>query len=203
MDERSWLQLMDNLSIDSNLSTFAQLTAAYSEGHRYYHTAAHIEACLEIFEQSKSVATKPAEIECAIWFHDAIYNPMSKDNELKSANWAAQFLRDNRCSEQAQEAVRNLILATVHDAAATDPDTQLLIDVDLSILGADEATYDLFEANVRREYRWVPGPLFRRERRKILASFLARETIYGTVSIREEFEAQARENLSRAIQQLK
>lgn len=202
MDERSWLRLMDDLGISSNLSTFEDLTRAYGESHRYYHTARHIEACLVHFEQHRHFAENPAEVECAIWFHDAIYNPLSKNNELKSATWAERFLRDNLCSEKLQETVRNLILATVHDANATDLDTQLLVDIDLTILGTDEETYDLFERNVRREYRWVPGPLYRRERRKILESFLARKTIYFTSSFRERFETQARSNLARAFQRL-
>ncbi len=203
MDKRHWAQLMDSLSIGSNSSTFEELTAAYSENHRYYHTATHIEACLRLFKQYRDIANRPAEVECAIWFHDAIYNPLSKDNELKSANWAVRFLNDNACTEDSQERVRNLILATVHDATATDTDNQLLVDVDLSILGADTASYDQFEENVRREYRWVPGPLYRRERRKILESFLARKAIYFTTSIRDEYETQARSNLERAILRLK
>lgn len=202
MDERSWLRLMDDLAIGSNLSTFEELTTAYGESHRHYHTATHIQACLDLFEQYRHIADNPAEVECAIWFHDAIYNPLSKGNELKSANWAERFLKDNFCSEKSQETVRNLILATAHDATAIDTNTQLLVDIDLSILGTDEESYGLFEDDVRREYRWVPGPLYRRGRRRILESFLARKTIYFTSSIREKYETQARSNLKRAIRRL-
>jgi len=202
MDEHSWLRLMDDLAIGSNLSTFEALTTAYGENHRHYHTATHIQACLDLFEQHRHIADNPAEVECAIWFHDAIYSPLSKDNELKSANWAVRFLNDNVCSEKSQQRVRNLILATVHDASAIDTDTQLLVDIDLSILGTDEESYDLFENNVRREYRWVPGHLYRRGRRRILESFLTRKTIYFTPSMREEYETQARSNLERTIRRL-
>ncbi len=202
MNEDAWLRLMDGLSIGTNLPTFQKLTNAYAESHRHYHTSTHIDACLSLFEQHRRIAVRPADVECAIWFHDAVYKPLSTDNELKSADWAERFLRDNDCSQESQDNVRNLILATVHDSAAADPDTKLLVDVDLSILGADEAVYDRFEENVRREYKLVPMLVYRPGRRKILESFLARETIYFTPPIRDEYEIRARMNLERALRRL-
>lgn len=202
MDEQSWLRLMRDLSIDDNLATFRKLKAAYAEKHRHYHTSAHIEACLALFSEHRSSASKPADVECAIWFHDAIYNPMSGDNEKKSADWAVRFLQENDFTDEQCERVRSLIMATIHEAPANDPDTQFLVDIDLSILGADKSTYQKFENDVRREYKWVPGPLFRRERRKILQSFLDRETIYSTSAIRAKYETQARANMVAALKSI-
>ena len=56
-----------------------------------------------------------------------------------------------------------------------------------------------YETQVREEYSWVPGWLFRRKRKAILREFLARQPIYGTEHFRREFEAQARLNLERAV----
>ena len=94
-------------------------------------------------------------------------------------------------------------MATRHAAPATTPDSQLLVDIDLAILGADERTYAEFEVNVRSEYRWVPAILFRRKRAEILESFLARPQIYSTRSFHERYEASARGNLARAIEALR
>lgn len=190
---------MQHLSIDANLSTFEKLRAAYSERHRHYHTVVHIESCLELFNEYRTTALNPAEVECAIWFHDSIYNPMSSDNELKSADWAVRFLTKNACTNEQCDQVRKLIMATIHDAPAIDPDTQLLVDIDLAILGSDEETYREFEVNVRREYTWVPGPLFRRARRKILQSFLDRKSIYSTDSFRDKYESRARSNIGEVL----
>ena len=55
-----------------------------------------------------------------------------------------------------------------------------------------------YDAQVRAEYRWVPGWLYRRKRREVLAGFLARPAIYGTERFRERFEGRARENLIQA-----
>ena len=93
-------------------------------------------------------------------------------------------------------------MATVHDASAPGADAGLVVDIDLAILGADEREYQRFETNVRLEYRWVPAPLYRKTRRKILRSFLERDAIYSTKHFRDKYESDARSNLTRAISAL-
>jgi predicted metal-dependent HD superfamily phosphohydrolase len=53
-------------------TTFDELVAAYSESVRIYHTLKHLEDCFSHFDSAKRLARYPAEIEVAIWFHDAI-----------------------------------------------------------------------------------------------------------------------------------
>jgi predicted metal-dependent HD superfamily phosphohydrolase len=79
------------------------------------------------------------------------------------------------------------------------PDQQLLVDIDLSILGAPQARFDEYERQVRREYAWVDEPIFRSVRSSILKEFLARPSIYSTTSFRDRLENSARENLKRSI----
>ena len=100
------------------------------------------------------------------------------------------------------ERVRDLIMATTHDANPRDPDAMLLVDIDLSILGADRPMYLRFEGNVRKEYSWVPAILFRRTRAGILQSILDRPSVYATASFRHRLEEAARANLSSAINEL-
>ncbi|MGI9232146.1 MAG: HD domain-containing protein [Woeseiaceae bacterium] len=202
MDDQLWRGLTKNLSIDTNLETFEKLQSAYSEKHRHYHTGVHIDYCLALFDEYRTTAIAPAEVECALWFHDAVYNPMSGDNELKSANWAVRFLRKNGCSDEQCNLVRHLIMSTIHEAPAIDPDAQLLVDIDLAILGTNEKTYERFEIDVRREYKWVPGPLFRRARMKILQSFLDRDSIYSTRPFRDKYESRARSNIEETLKRL-
>ncbi len=193
---------MEKLSMRRNSETYEALYAAYSEKHRHYHTTVHIAACLTVFDEFIEIASNPGDVEIAIWFHDAIYKPLSKNNEANSANWARRFIVKNDGSETKGDSIHRLIMATLHNTLPTDADAQLLVDVDISILGSNPDTYEEFEANVRREYRCVPGPLFRNERRKILQSFLDRETIYSTVALRDAYEDQARANLASAIKSL-
>jgi predicted metal-dependent HD superfamily phosphohydrolase len=100
------------------------------------------------------------------------------------------------------DRVRQLILATRHDAAPVSPDAALVVDVDLAILGAPADRFDEYEQQVRQEYAWVPGFLFRRKRRQILEAFLARPYLFHTPSFRTSYEDQARANLERAIERL-
>jgi predicted metal-dependent HD superfamily phosphohydrolase len=83
-----------------------------------------------------------------------------------------------------------------------DPDTQLLCDVDLSILGRAPDVFDDFERRIREEYDWVPEPVYRTSRSEILSGFLQRHFIYQTDFFRERYEATARANLERLLGRL-
>jgi predicted metal-dependent HD superfamily phosphohydrolase len=93
-------------------------------------------------------------------------------------------------------------LATKHNAEPTSRDAALLVDVDLAILGAAPERFDEYERQVREEYSWVPGFLFRRKRREILEGFLARPHVYSTDHFLACYEAAARANLVRSIERL-
>ena len=179
-----------------------RLVAAYSEPHRHYHTVAHINACLGELDRTGELATSRAEVEAALWFHDAVYSTRASDNEERSARWAAQFLAAAGLPDEVGERVRQHIMATRHDARPIAGDSALVVDIDLSILGQDAGTYASFEQNVRSEYGWVPRALFRRRRREILQSFLDREFIYAMPDFRDRYEAPARVNLRKAIEAL-
>jgi predicted metal-dependent HD superfamily phosphohydrolase len=194
---------MASLGMPEEIETFSALVAVYAEKHRAYHTGQHIDYCLQQLDTAPGIAREPAEVEFALWFHDAVYDPYSSDNEKRSADWACTLLVRNNASAVRVERVRAHIMATRHEAPATTPDSQLVVDVDLSILGADEATYAAFEANVRQEYRWVPSILFRRKRAEILESFLARPRIYSMEFFHTRYEDQARRNLTKAITALR
>jgi predicted metal-dependent HD superfamily phosphohydrolase len=129
-------------------------------------------------------------------------NCARKITKKKSARWALRVMSESGLTTQAQDRVRALILATRHDAPPDTPDAQVLVDIDLSILGAHAARFDEYEQQVRDEYAWVPAFLFRRTRRKILEAFLARPSIYATVHFHSQLEKKARENLARALLKL-
>ncbi len=181
---------------------FEQLIQAYSATDRFYHNLMHIDNCISIFDQTKFLAAYPEEVELAIWFHDAVYDTRRDDNEQKSAEWAEKVAsRSGLCSSVA-ERVSGLILATRHGAEVWDTDAQLMVDVDLSILGADPETFWQYEKNIKKEYVWVPESLFRLRRMEILRNFLNREYIYHHKQYRGIFEEKARFNLKQAVEKL-
>lgn len=180
-------------------SLFAQLIARYSEPHRHYHTVQHLHECFARMAEIRSLAERPGEVELALWFHDAVYDTNRKDNERKSADWARSSALAAGIPGEAGERVHSLIMFTRHAVEPVGADARVLVDVDLSILGAEPARFDEYEEQVRREYSWVPGPLFRRNRRKILKEFLARPSIFGTALFVERYEQQARSNINRSL----
>lgn len=178
---------------------FERLKAAYAEPQRHYHTLQHLGECLALFDGARTLADRPHEVELALWFHDAVYEVKRHDNEQRSADWAREALRDAGVGGDAAQRVHDLVMATRHTAVPAGRDERLLVDIDLSILGAERARFDEYERQIRREYAYVPGFLFRRKRREILKGFLDRPAIYGTPHFHDALEARARENLARAI----
>jgi predicted metal-dependent HD superfamily phosphohydrolase len=203
MSPERWDGLMTLFGASRSGDTYADFLAAYSEPHRHYHTTAHIDDCLAQLDQARAIAAAPHEIEIALWFHDAVYKPTSSKNEAESAGWAMQFLRSIGAPEDQQTRIFNYIMATKHDAEPGGGGATIVVDIDLSILGRQAQDYDLFEERIRREYKWVPGALYRRKRIEVLESFLKRRSIYGSQYFRELYESHARRNLERAIRALR
>ena len=184
------------------LAVQQQLLACYSEPHRKYHTLQHLAECVATLEPALHLAEYPGEVEVGLWFHDAIYDVKSQDNELKSAVWAENALVEAGVPAEVSARVRSLVLATRHAVLPSSIDEQLLVDVDLSILGSPPPRFEEYEVQVRQEYAWVHGLIFRRKRRAVLQEFLRRPYIYSTANFRNTLEAQARENLKWSIERL-
>lgn len=202
MNIERWSSLMDAWGFDANQVTYHALVEAYGQGHRHYHTAEHVNACLQNFDRCAAQADNPREVELALWFHDAVYSPLSGKNELRSAEWASSFLSKNNATSNAAQRVHALIMATMHNAPSQSKDESILIDVDLSILGVSSQAYEAFEVAVRKEYKYVPGFLYRKKRAAVLQQFLGRTRIYQNEPFSSQLEGSARENLSKAVSNL-
>jgi predicted metal-dependent HD superfamily phosphohydrolase len=199
----SWSRCWKGLHASGDgITLMKKLIAAYEEPQRQYHTLQHLNECFTLFEPNRHLAKYPAEVEIALWFHDAVYDIKAQDNEARSANWAAEELAAAQVSQESIERVKQLIMATCHSALPEGQDQQLLVDIDLSILGSSRHRFIEYETQVRGEYQWVPGFLFRKKRRGILKEFLARNPIYNTPEIRQALESQARDNLAYSVKQL-
>jgi predicted metal-dependent HD superfamily phosphohydrolase len=177
----------------------SELLTRYGEPHRHYHSRQHLGECLQWFDRVAGLTGRPAEVEAALWFHDAVYDIGRPDNEERSASWARTALLAAGVREPSAERVERLVLATKHVAAPTEADENLLVDIDLAILGAGEARFAEYERQIRQEYAAVPEAQFRERRLAILGSFLARPRIYGTDHFQARLEERARANLRRAV----
>ena len=199
---KRWASLCQNLGMTSDPETYGALIKAHAEPHRAYHTLDHIAACLRHLDEVRGQTECPDEIEMALWFHDAVYDPFSATNEEDSAEWAADWLQDKGLDKSVYGRIADYILATKSHDTPASVDGRFMLDIDLSILGTPVQSYDQFEIDVRREYRRIPRFIFRKKRKAILEGFLTRGRIYGTEFFYNKLETQARINLTRAINNL-
>ncbi|SFP53419.1 N-methyl-D-aspartate receptor NMDAR2C subunit [Variovorax sp. 770b2] len=176
-----------------------ELQRRYGEPQRHYHTMQHLGECLVWFEREKALAERPGEVALALWFHDAIYDVHAHDNEARSADWSREAMRAAGANEEAAERIHVLVMATRHDAVPEGRDAELLIDIDLSILGAETARFAEYERQVHAEYAFVPDAVRLPRRRAILQRFLDRQAIYATPRMHALLEARARTNLQHSI----
>lgn len=197
---RCWQSLWHRIGGQSEAEAhFAELKERYSEPHRAYHTLDHIRDCLSQFDLARHQAARPDEVEFALWLHDVIYDPHASDNEEKSAQWAVDMLHQGAVSAAVTARVAELIMVTRHITVPDDLDAQLVVDIDLSILGRAPNVFAAYEDQIRHEYNWVPEEVYRQERARILERFLARPAIYQTSFFRARYEVQARRNLKQSI----
>jgi predicted metal-dependent HD superfamily phosphohydrolase len=208
MLELSWQRACQGLNLNAQHEVLRdQLITCYQEPQRHYHTLQHLAECVNLLSTLPSQASQPpeqmAEIEMALWFHDAIYDVQGSDNEQKSADWAALALSKAGVAQTVTRRIHGLIMVTKHDAQPHLASEQLLVDIDLSILGASPDRFAQYDKQVRQEYAWVPEALFRTKRAAILQQFLDRPAIYSTPHFRDTREAQARRNLQDAIANLR
>ncbi|HEY8256087.1 MAG TPA: hypothetical protein VIG08_00360 [Gemmatimonadales bacterium] len=181
---------------------FDELVTAHGTSGRRYHTLDHVLDCLVRLDESGTPPEDHDLVEAAIWFHDVVYDPHRADNEARSAEWAQRTLAAAGAPPVVVERVAGLIRMTAHAEPARDRQGALLCDLDLSILGRDARAFDEYQRRIREEYAWVPEPLFRAARARILSAFLGRERIFLTDYFHDRYEDAARENLQRALSAL-
>ncbi|NUZ09087.1 HD domain-containing protein [Piscinibacter koreensis] len=181
-----------------------ELETSWSEPNRRYHDLRHLRECLALFSRWQGACEHPGEVALALWFHDAVHDAKSPDNELKSASWAARSLVSAGVAVGAAQRVHDLVIATCHGSQVQGQgrDAELLLDVDLAILGSPPERFTAYDDAIREEYAWVPLVQYRVQRQRVLQGFLARPRIYATKAARELLEAQARLNLAAALRGL-
>lgn len=204
-DSKKWVDLCVAVAAKGDpLIPYLDLRTRYSEPLRKYHVWKHIAEGLTELDVVENLAVNPNEIRLAYYFHDAIYDTTVKDSENvdNSARLAANVLQKAQLSVSMVSRVSELVLVTKHTVPVVGIDAQIMIDIDLSILGKTDNEFDEYERNVRQEYQHVDERTFRRVRVGILEGILQRPQIYHIDHFLHKYEAQARRNLQRSISQL-
>lgn len=214
--QSGWQMLMNHLPVtgiatgtSETDAVFWDVKARYCADGRFYHNLAHIKQVLASAQEVAGLAENWTAVQCAIWFHDVIYEPGASDNEEASARFALETLRGWDVPEKMLWQVEQLIMVTklggtaVAATAVSDPDSLIMQDADLATLGAPPAIYDQYAAAIRQEFAHVPDKDYRHGRANILTYFLQRNQIYQLPHFYQIYEHQARQNIQRELENLK
>jgi predicted metal-dependent HD superfamily phosphohydrolase len=187
---------------------------------RHYHTVVHLHEMLGYYQlvSKRFDNISPEEdqaIILAIFFHDAIYDALSSENEENSIKLFQSFVESSGQDSTETTRVRivadlvvEYIAATKKHAVSSANSTALalFLDLDMAVLGKESAAYHSYAQLIRKEYHFVLHDTYCEKRADILASFLSHQTdssIYGTVPFRQALEERARDNLAGEIQSLR
>ena len=116
--ERSWQRAWPALAAAGDGSAVRDaLLAAYREPDRHYHTLEHLRECIECLAACGDLAERPAEVEIALWFHDAVHDVHRDDNERRSAEQARAALAAAGVAADVVARIDALVMATRHATA--------------------------------------------------------------------------------------
>jgi predicted metal-dependent HD superfamily phosphohydrolase len=194
------LRYTENIPLVERL--YAELAKYYSEKGRHYHNLGHLNSLLlqilPLADQLKDLDT----VLFALYYHDAVYRVLRKDNEEKSATLAGKRLTTLNLPLNKIETCKKHILATKVHQSSEDSDTNFFTDADLSILGQDWITYKGYAEAVRTEYSIYPDLIYKPGRKKVIEHFLRMEKIFKSEAFFAKFEQQARLNLNSELLEL-
>jgi predicted metal-dependent HD superfamily phosphohydrolase len=177
----------------------SDLLHRWSEPHRRYHDVEHLATVLSIVDELEA----PAEVRLAAWYHDAVYDPRSANNEERSARLAVDALTAlGVAPNQVDEVARLVRLTAGHEVRDGDVNGALLCDADLAVLARSTDGYDRYAAAIREEYAHVPEEAFRAGRAAVLRHLLDLPALYRLPRLRDRWEEPARANLRRELDAL-
>jgi predicted metal-dependent HD superfamily phosphohydrolase len=200
-----FIHAIDKYSNDRVLKhrLWKDIESRYSGFGRHYHTLAHLEHLANELFQHREKFINLDTIVFSIVYHDVIYNTLKKNNEVRSANYAKKNLSKISFPANQTDRCMSMILATKTHSITDDPEINLFMDADLSILGADQETYIIYTQQTRKEYFLYPDFMYRPGRRKVIEHFLSMSRIFKTDPFYNMYETQARKNLVTELALLK
>jgi len=196
--EHIWFELYQYYHFSEPQKILDIFIAAYSEKQRAYHTVQHLYECLILFESIRSELNDAHAVALAIYFHDVIYDPQAKDNELKSAELFEQYMAQDLPVNTVQK-IKQWILATQKHVSTDELDLQFLLDIDLAILAATPERFMQYEQQIQQEYAWVDPEVYSIKRKEVLAQFYQSEPLYQTTYFQQNFELRAKQNLKQIL----
>lgn len=202
-----WSNLCYEISNDKHLvlKLWSEIESNYSKKSRYYHSLTHIKDMLNWSAKVMNVINDNISFLFALWYHDIVYKAFKNNNEEKSAELAKNRLQALGLAPNKIQRIGLLINSTKkHEVLINDNtfDNHYLLDIDLSILGANWDTYKKYCTDIRKEYSIYPTFIYNKERKRVLQNFLKRDTLFFTDYFKAKLEEKARNNIKRELELL-
>jgi len=204
MLKQTFIELAQNYSDTKDLieKLWEEIEKNYTGKKRHYHNLKHLDNLLKQLSDVKEQIQDWDTILFTLFYHDIIYDALSKKNEENSAELAVERLHSIFFPDDRIKRCYSQIIATKNHALAEDNDTNLFTDADLSIFGMEWEHYSEYLSQVRKEYSIYPDLIYNPGRKKVLKHFLESNKIYKTDYFLENFEEKARENIAKEITML-
>jgi predicted metal-dependent HD superfamily phosphohydrolase len=176
------------------------LKTLYDDPPRVYHNWNHAVACVSLGVEYKL----PPPAIMALFYHDCVYIPGCGLNEEESTvRLREHFSEDPPVNPKKSQLdlIAYLIMSTKHEGVPGTLLEAYVRDIDMSILGQDEATFAAYDRAIRQENIRVPEEMYEEKRIAFLSGLFRKERIFYTSELHHAYEAQARFNISARIAQ--
>lgn len=200
MLKKIFLELCSRHSNNTSLAEkfWSEIEKAYNGPKRFYHNLDHLQNLIDSLKTADQIKNWDTVL-FSVFYHDAVYNIIKKDNEEQSAVLAEKRLTELGVSDEIKNECRQQILATKSHQVSDNPDVNVFTDADLAILGSVWESYHAYMGKIRKEYKVYPDIIYKPGRRKVVQHFLGMERIYKTDHFFEKLEQQAKENLTKEL----
>jgi len=202
-----WMNWWNNVgAIGDPVKSYNEIVNLYSIPKRAYHNwEGHIaRGYIDLKEViNLGLAEHPNRLKYSWDLHDCKYYPERHNNEEQSAAYAYRFALDRGLSVEFAGESKKLIVITKHIEVPKTIDEKIMVDIDLAVLGYPFPEFNQYRKDIREEYSFVSPPLYKEGRIALLQRFLGKKPLYQTDYFRNKYEAKARDNLKRAIEDLK
>lgn len=179
---------------------FNEISSLYSQPNRFYHNLVHIQECLTYFLDLKKIVKNPIEMYLAVIFHDVVHNPKDSTNEVASANFASEYLKNNLVAPNVDiKLIEHLIkLTAYHDQEIEnlEYDERLFLDIDMSIFIASKNRLLEYENQIFQEYSNVISISEYQLGRLTFLKKIQNKHIFRSSYFRSRFEETAKKNIS-------
>lgn len=214
--ENFWIQVCKECKVCDHVIVkwWKVVCDSYLESQRHYHTLRHIGHMLWLVKYDPIISASIQNLSSvvfAVFFHDIVYDPQSKDNEVKSFELFLSFYTEAACQNLDHSLVQKYIAATETHCTSEHSETSkqwgntdmhIFLDLDMAILSVESLDYDDYADRIRQEYCHYTDDAYCRRRVNVLEQFLTHR-IYCCENVHKAWEESARRNVLSEIVRLK